>query len=176
MRLFLVQIFLLTVVLRADELDIVDLAGNKIPLRDGHVTELVLATTNEAERAEKVGDNTPDYCLGNPKFRLITVLEFASHHSAPMRAMIDKLARGRRESIANRLQKRYDALQIKREARADVCIATDYDGAMAKQFEISLGEHVFEVFVLDGKGKVVQHWSDVPARDALETALREAAQ
>jgi hypothetical protein len=174
-RLFIVQIFFLALI-DTSAVEIVDLAGNKFSLKDGVVTELVFATTNEADRAQKVGDNTPDYCLGNPKYRMMTVLEFASHHSAPARAIINKFARRRADAAARNLQSRYDSLQLKREARLDVIVATDFDGAIAKPLEVSLGEHVFEVFVLNGKGNVVEHWSDVPARDALEAALRAAAQ
>lgn len=154
---------------------LMDLSGHELSFNDGPVTELVLATTNEVDRAQKVGDLTPDYCLGNPKYRMVTLLEFPSQHSAPVRAFIDKVAGRRIDGIARELQTRYDALGIKKEARRDVFVGTDFDGSIAKQFGISLGEHVFQFFVINSEGKVVQHWSEVPTRETLDAALRAAA-
>jgi hypothetical protein len=155
-------------------IDIVDLDGHSWSTADGRITILVLASSSESERAQKVGDNAPDYCLGNPHHRMITVLEFASHHSAPMRAIIRKLARRRIDSAARALQVRYDAKQIKRNAHDDVLVAMDFDGAIAARFGVSLGERTFAVFILNGKGELLQHWNDVPSTDALDAALRSA--
>ncbi len=155
-------------------MDIVDLAENKISTADGRITTLVLASSDESARAQKVGDNTPDFCLGNPKYRMITALEFVSHHSTPVRAIIRKLARRRVETAARALQARYDANQIKRNARDDVIVATDFDNVVAARFGVPLGAHTFEVLVLDGKGELRAHWNDVPSREVLESALRAA--
>jgi hypothetical protein len=157
---------------QAYPLEIVDLAGNKFSTADGRITTLVIASSNESARAQKVGDNTPDFCLGNPKFRMITALEFVSHHSTPVRAIIRKLARRRVDAAARALQARYDAKQIKRNAGEDVIVAADFDNVVTSRFGISLGEHTFEVLLLDGKGELRAHWSDLPSREALEAALR----
>jgi peroxiredoxin len=135
---------------------------------------LVVASSNESERAQRVGENTPDYCLANPKYRMITALEFSSHHSAPMRALIRKLAQRRVEAAARSLQARYDANQIKAHAQQDVIVAADFDNAVAAHLEIPLGEHTFAVLVFNSRGELVQQWSDVPSREALDAALRAA--
>ncbi len=61
-------------------LDFVDINGNKLSTADGHVTVLVLATTADWEKARAVGDRVPDYCLGNPDYRMITIIRFIRRH------------------------------------------------------------------------------------------------
>jgi hypothetical protein len=51
-------------------LNFVDIDGHKLSTADGHVTVVVLATTGDAENVRAVGDNIPDYCLGNPRYTL----------------------------------------------------------------------------------------------------------
>src|SRR5207249_8078677 len=60
----------------------VDLDGNKLSAADGHVTIVVLTTTAEHEKARTVGDRVPDFCLGNPAYRMITVIHFTGRHTA----------------------------------------------------------------------------------------------
>lgn len=154
--------------------EIVDLDGRKFSTADGRVTTLVIASSQESERARRVGDATPDSCLGNPQFRMITALEFASPHSAPVRAIIRKVARRRVDAVARALQARYDALQIRKNARDDVIVVADFDNAIAAQVGISFPNQKFAVLILDGKGGLRAHWSDVPSRTELEAALRGA--
>ena len=54
----------------------VDLDGNKLSTADGHVTIVVLTTSADREQARTVGDHVPDFCLGNPAYRMITVIHF----------------------------------------------------------------------------------------------------
>jgi len=63
-------------------LSFVDIDGNKLSTADGHVTVLVLATTADWEKARAVGDRVPDYCLGNPDYRMITIIRFIRRHIA----------------------------------------------------------------------------------------------
>jgi hypothetical protein len=51
----------------------VDIDGNKLSTADGHVTIVVLTTSADREQARIVGDHVPDFCLGNPAYRMITV-------------------------------------------------------------------------------------------------------
>ena len=59
----------------------VDIDGNKLSTGDGHVTIVVLTTTADREQARAVGDRVPDFCLGNPAYRMMTGHSF--HRQAP---------------------------------------------------------------------------------------------
>ena len=56
----------------------VDIDGNKLSTADGHVTIVVLTTSADREQARTVGDHVPDFCLGNPAYRMITVIHFTA--------------------------------------------------------------------------------------------------
>ena len=62
-------------------LSFVDVDGHTLSTADGHITVLVLATTGDSDKARSVGDRVPDYCLGNPSYRLITILHFTNKHT-----------------------------------------------------------------------------------------------
>ena len=65
----------------------VDLDGNKVSTADGHVTIVVLTTPADREQARVVGDHVPDFCLGNPTYRMITIIHFTGRHMAIGRRM-----------------------------------------------------------------------------------------
>ena len=58
-------------------LNFVDVDGHTLSTADGHISVVVLATTADSEKARAVGDRAPEYCLGNPSCRMITVVNFA---------------------------------------------------------------------------------------------------
>src|SRR6266436_7199691 len=64
------------------KLNFTDVDGRTLSTSDGHVTVLVLTTTAEPEKARSVGDRVPDYCLGNPNYRMITVLNFKREYTS----------------------------------------------------------------------------------------------
>ena len=66
----------------AYSISFVDIDGNKLSTADGHVTIVVLTTSADREQARTVGDRVPDFCLGNPAYRMITVVHFTSRHLA----------------------------------------------------------------------------------------------
>src|SRR5207245_7102051 len=76
-------------------LSFVDIDGNKLSTTDGHVTVLVLATTADWEKARAVGDRVPDSCLGNPNYRMITVIRFLRRHIAIGRRIATAFVRHR---------------------------------------------------------------------------------
>src|SRR5436309_7222386 len=87
-----IALFLSTALLRGAlssgtnySLSFVDIDGNKLSTADGHVTVLVLATTADWEKARAVGDRVPDYCLGNPDYRMITIIRFIRKRGPIMR-------------------------------------------------------------------------------------------
>src|SRR6266705_2926904 len=98
----------------------VDVDGNALSTADGHVTVLVVTTTADREKARAVGDRVPDYCLGNPKYRMITILDFTRRHTQIGREIATLLVRHHLDEEAKRLQARYDEKKIARTARSDI--------------------------------------------------------
>jgi len=68
-------------------LSFVDIDGNKLSTADGHVTVLVATTTADWEKAREVGDRVPHYCLGNPNYRMVTIIRFTRKHGPIVRTM-----------------------------------------------------------------------------------------
>ena len=104
--------------------------------------------------------------------RMISVLIFEKKHSRPVRALLAALVRRRLDSEARRLQKRYDQLKIRGDARRDVFAVADFDGALASQLGAKPGASELRVFVFGRDGKLLQQWSDVPSTEELDQALK----
>ena len=150
-----------------------DVDGNTFSTSDGHVTLIVLTTQSGTNKAHLVADRTPDFCLGNPEYRMITVLIFEKKHSRPARMIFASLMRRRLDFEGLRLQSRYDKLKISRPARGDVSAVADFDGNTAKELGIEPAAGVFQVFVFGKRGELVKSWSDVPPADELSAALKQ---
>jgi hypothetical protein len=153
-------------------LNFVDIDSHKLSTADGHVTVLVLATTGDAEKARAVADSVPDYCLGNPKYKMITIIHFVKKHTAIGRKIAAMLLRHRVAEEAKRLQARYDAKKIVREARSDIFTVMDFDGTAASQLGGQSDAAGFHVFVFSGNGELLQQWNDVPSAEQLAAALK----
>ena len=153
-------------------LNFVDVDGRTLSTADGHVTVLVLATTADAEKARAVGDRAPDYCLGNPSYRMITILHFAKKHTVLGQKIAAVLFRHRLNEEAKHLQARYDAKKIARDARRDIFAVTDFDGTAASQLGTQAGSAGFRVFVFGRNGELLTQWSDVPSAEQLAAALK----
>ena len=136
---------------------------------DDHVTVLVLTTKSDLAKAELVGDRVPDFCLGNPTYRMITVVEFGSH-TAPVQRFLAGMARRRLDKEAANLQKRYTAKKIEKEARHDIFAVADFNGAIASQLESQ--STAFRVLVFGKNGELIRQWDDVPAAEDLAAALK----
>jgi hypothetical protein len=153
-------------------LTFVDIDGNKHSTADGHVTVIVLTTTADREKARTVGDLVPEHCLGNPDYRMITVIRFARRHAVVGRRIATAFIRHRVNEEAKRLQARYDVKKIVRDARKDIFVATDFDGSMSSQLGEPEGVTDFCVFVFGRKGELVAQWHGVPSAEQLATALK----
>ena len=153
-------------------LNFVDIDDHKLSTADGHVTVLVLATTGDLEKVRAVGDRTPDYCLGNPRYRMITVVHFFKKHTAIGRRIATAFVRLRVQEEARRLQARYDARKIERHARSDIFTVTDFDGTALSQLGGQSEAASFRVFVFGESGELLHQWSDVPSADQLAAALK----
>jgi hypothetical protein len=153
-------------------LKFLDVDGNTFSTDDGHVTTVILTRESDVDRARIVGDRTPDYCLGNPTYRMITVVGFEKKHTKLVRLILTGTVRHRLDSEAQRLQQRYDQLKIARNARLDVHAVADFDSEVAAQLGSSKGEAVFRVFVFGRDGALLKKWDDIPEAEQLASVLK----
>lgn len=152
----------------------VDLDGNKLSTADGHITIVVLTTSADREQARTVGDHVPDFCLGNPAYRMITVVHFTHSHMAIGRRVATAFIRHRMAEAAKRLQARYDAQKISRDAKSDIFVVTDFDGTIASQLGQSAEATDFCVFVFGQSGELLAQWHSVPSADELAAAIKKS--
>jgi hypothetical protein len=153
-------------------LNFVDIDGHKLSTADGHMTVLVLATTADSEKARAVGDRAPDFCLGNPRYRMITIIHFVKKHTSIGRKIATMLLRHRVNEEAKRLQARYDAKKIARDSRNDIFTVMDFDGTAASQLVAQADTANFHVFVFSESGELLRQWSSVPSAADLAAALK----
>jgi hypothetical protein len=153
-------------------LTFVDINGNKLSTADGHVTVLVLATKSDWEKAHVVGDRIPDACLGNPNYRMITIVRFTRKHGVIVRKVATAFIRHRMEEAAKRLQTRYDGQKIQHDARNDIFVVADFDGSASAQLEEPAEAAEFRVLVFARDGKLLARWSDVPSAKQLAGVLK----
>ena len=149
-----------------------DVDGHTFSTSDGHVTVVVLTTTADSEKARTVGDRVPDYCLGNPDYRMVTVLNFKSKHTSTGHMLATMLVRHRLNQEAKRLQARYNAQNIARDARHDVFAVTDFDGTVSSQLGAQTDSGSFRVLVFGRKGELLQQWNDVPSAADLAAVVK----
>ena len=150
----------------------VDVDGNALSTADGHVTVLVVTTTADREKARAIGDRVPDYCLGNPKYRMITILDFTRRHTQIGREVATMLVRHHLDEEAKRLQVRYDEKKIARNARGDIFTVTDFDGTVSSQLSGQSPAVNFRVFVFARNGELLQQWDDVPSAEDLAAVVK----
>ena len=160
--------------------------GNAYPLRftdvdrqqlstsDGHVTIITVVTRKDEQKAQELGDRVPRVYLGDPKFRLITLVNFQQKMFSPFRGMTMAIIRNRLDAEAKDMQKIYTAKHLTRNPRFDIFVIADFDGKAVSQLGIAPSSSEFAVFVFDGRGRLVRRWNDVPGVDALNAALNEA--
>jgi hypothetical protein len=153
-------------------INLVDVDGNALSTADGRITTVVLTNRSNVDKARAVGDRTPDFCLGNSSYRMITVVAFEKQHSKPVRMIMTSLMRRRLDSEARRLQSRYDQLKIARNARQDVSAVADFDGTISTQLGAQPAAALFRVFVFGRKGELLKQWNDVPTAEELAAALK----
>lgn len=153
-------------------INFVDVDGDSLSTADGHVTVLVLTTPEDREKARSVGDRVPDYCLGNPNYRMITILNFTRRRTQIGRNIVTMLVRHHLDEEAKRLQPRYDEKKIACDARTDIFTVTDFDGTVSSQLGAESPAASFGVFVFGRNGELLQHWDDVPSAQELAAVLK----
>src|SRR2546430_15669384 len=72
-------------------INLVDVDGHTFSIDDGHITTVVLTTQSNIAKARSFGYRTPDFCLGNPTYRLTTVLAFDGKHSNTVRMIFTSM-------------------------------------------------------------------------------------
>ena len=157
---------------RIYDLKFVDIDGHPLSTAEGRITVLVLTAATDTAKASAVGDRVPDRCLANPNYRMVTVLNLSGAYSRRARPLATWFIRRRLSSEGKRLQKRYDAKKISRDARRDIFAVADFDGAVTAQLGAKTGSSDFRVFVFDRDGKLLRQWNDVPSAEDLDAALR----
>jgi len=173
--IFLVSVAALAAALvpgRAYVVKLADVDGRSVSTADGRITVLVLTTSGDTAKARNVGDRVPDFCLANPNYRMITVLNLTGKYPGLARAMATWLIRQGLNAEARRLQKRYDGRKIQREARLDVFAVADFDGSIVSQLGVRAAASEFRVFVFGRDGQLLRQWNDVPSASELAEALK----
>ena len=150
-----------------------DVDRHQLSTSDGHVTIITVVTRKDEQEAQQVGDRVPHGYLGDPKVRLITLVNFQQKILSPFRGMTMAIIRNRMDAEAKDLQKIYTAKHLMRNPRFDIFVVADFDGKAVSQLGIAPSSSEFAVFVFDGRGRLVRRWNDVPGVDALNAALNE---
>jgi hypothetical protein len=151
-----------------------DVDRHQLSTSDGHGTIITVLTRKDEQKAEQVGERVPHVYLGDPKYRLITLVNFQRGIFPLFQGMINAIIRNRMDAEAKDLQKTYSAKHLTRNPRSDIFVVADFDGKAASQLGIASSSSEFAVFVFDGRGRLVQRWNDVPSAEALAAALNEA--
>jgi hypothetical protein len=155
-------------------LTLTDVDQHQLSTSDGHVTIITVVTRKDEQKAQMVGDRFSRTYLGDPKYRLITVVNFQQKISAPFRGIAAAIIRYRLDVEAKELQKIYSARHLNRNPRYDIFVVADFDGKIVSQLGIAPTSAEFAVFAFDGRSRLVRRWHDVPSADALTAAINEA--
>ena len=151
-----------------------DVDRRQLSTADGHVSVISVVNRRDEAKAETVGDRVSQITFGDPKFRLITLVNFQQNILPPLRGMVSAMIRHRLDSEAKEVQKSYGQRHINRNARDDIFVIADFDGKAVSQLGINPISPEFAVFVFDGRGRLVRRWNDVPTSEMLAQALKEA--
>ena len=151
-----------------------DVDRHQLSTADGHVTIISVVTNRDEAKAQTVGDRMTQITLGDPKIRLINLVNFQQNILPPLRGMVSAIIRHRLDTEAKDIQKTYAQRHINRNARDDIYVVADFDGKSVTQLGIAPTSSEFGVFIFDGHGRLVRHWSDVPSLEMLTQAIKEA--
>jgi hypothetical protein len=151
-----------------------DVDRHQLSTADGHVTIITVVNRRDEAKAEAVGDRESKLTFADPKFRLITLVNFQQNILPPLRGMVSAIIRHRLDAEAKEIQKSYAERHINRNARDDVYVVADFDGKAVSQLGINPISSEFAVFIFDGHGRLVRRWSDVPSAESMAQALKEA--
>jgi hypothetical protein len=155
-------------------LTLTDIDQHQLSTSDGHITIITVVTRKDEQKAQAVGDRFSSAYLGDPHYRLITVVNFQQRLFSLFRRIALNIIRHRLDLEAKELQKIYSARQLNRNPRADLFVVADFDGSTVSQLGIAPTSSEFVVFAFAGNGRLVRRWNDAPSADALLSAMKEA--
>jgi hypothetical protein len=105
---------------------------------------------------------------------MITIIHFTGKHTAIGRKIATMLVRHRVNEEAKRLQARYDAKKIVRDARSDIFAVMDFDGTASTQLGEQPKTDDFRVFIFGGDGELLQQWNHVPSAADLAAVIKQS--
>jgi hypothetical protein len=153
-----------------------DVDGDEHSTADGRVTIITVVTRNNEEKAREVANLVPEYAVGDPQYRYITIVNFQQKLARPLHGLTKAIIRRRLDAEARDLQERYAEKQLTRDARQDVLVVADFDGKALAQLGLPPDTEEIKVFVFNRQGRLIARWSDVPPPDALPKAITAAEQ
>jgi len=103
---------------------------------------------------------------------MITILDFTRRHTQIGRKIAIMFVRHRLNEEAKRLQARYDAKKIARDARGDVFTVTDFDGTVSSKLSGQSPAADFHVFIFGRNGELLHQWNEVPSAPDLAAAVK----
>ncbi|HSH40471.1 MAG TPA: hypothetical protein VK993_16995 [Chthoniobacterales bacterium] len=151
-----------------------DVDGNDLSTADGHVTIIAVVTRRSEDQARAISTRVPEHCIGNPKYRYVTLVNFQRGLAGPFQGITRAVIRGRLDDEAKRLQPKYAAKRVTRDARRDLYVVADFDGSAVTRLGMSPESNDVAVFIFDGSGKLVQRWTGVPPKADLAKAVAAA--
>ena len=151
-----------------------DVDGNDLGTADGHVTILTVVTRQNEEKAHVVAAQVPDRCVGDPKYRYVTLVNFQRKLARPLRGLTQTIIRRRLEAEAVKLKPDYNAKKLARDPRKDLYVVADFDGGAVAQLGLAPEATEVAVFVFNGAGKLVERWTGTPPDAALARAIAAA--
>jgi hypothetical protein len=148
-----------------------DVDGQDLTTAGGHVTIITVATRETEDKARTVADLVPDRYIGNPKYRYVTLVDFAGKLPRALQGLTRTIIRGRLDHEAKLLKPQYEAKQIARDPRKDIYVIADFDGNAAERLGVPRPSADVTVFLFDTRGKLVARWSGVPPEEPFVKAL-----
>src|SRR5947208_3044190 len=91
-----------------------DVDRHQLSTADGHITIISVVNRRDEAKAETVGDRVSQISFGDPKFRLITLVNFQQNILPPLRGMVSAVIRHRLDVEAKEIQKTYAEPQLNR--------------------------------------------------------------
>ena len=151
-----------------------DVDGNDHATARGHVTIITVVTREQETEAQAVGDHVPDRCVGDLKYRYLTVINFQRRIPGPLQPLTRAIIRSRLNQEGVRLKPTYAAKKITRDPRQDIFVVADFDGAAVTRLGLDPNSSEVVVFVFNREGKLIARWNNVPSEDALSKAIATA--
>ena len=151
-----------------------DVDGNDLSTTAGAVTIITVVTRDNEEKARAIAALVPERCIGDPRYRYITLVNFRGRIPRPLRGLTRAVIRSRLDAEAIELKPRFVANQSDRDPRKDIYVVADFDGAAVEKLGLAAVSEEIAVFVFNGRGRLVARWDDVPPGDALPKAIAAA--